>query len=153
MKTDTIKAIKIIGKNKDNLCEENKKINTKRENKTYLTEKERHSLINVQRKKGKKTTNKVLVVASHIENLKKIGEIEKTNATKNANKSSFLISLANKKLNKMLKIPNNIQNNKIINSILIPVTCDKPDITKGDALAYDKGYKPLTETGCTIHPA
>jgi hypothetical protein len=120
---------------------------------TFLLEKDFPHFTKAQRNKGRNAINKFLVVASHIVNFKKLGDKEKTNATRNANKSSFFTSLANKKAKKILKIPNNIQNNNIIYSILIPVICDIPDKKNGAALAYDKGYKPVNETGCIIHPA
>ena len=100
----------------------------------YLPENDFPHFIKAQRNKGINAINKLLVVASHIVNLKKLGDKEKTNATRNANKSSFFTSLANKKAKKILKIPNNIQKNNIIYSILIPVICDVPDSKNGYAL-------------------
>ena len=87
----------------------------------FLIEKDFQHLIKLQRNKGRKAMNKLLVVASHIVNFKKLGDKEKTNATKNANKSSSITSFANKKVKKTLKTPSNIQTNKIIDSILRPV--------------------------------
>jgi len=119
----------------------------------YLPEKEFLHLSKAQRNKGINAINKPLVVACHIVNRKKLGDNEKTKQTKNANKSSFFTSFANKKVEKTLKIPSNIQKNNIMYSILIPIICDRPDRKNGYALAYDKGYQPVKERGCIIHPA
>jgi len=101
----------------------------------YLPEKDFQHFIKAQRSKGISAIIKLLVVASQIVNLKKFGDKEKTNATRNANRSSFFTSLANKKAEKTLKTPSNIQKNNIVYSILIPIICDMPDRKNGDALA------------------
>lgn len=128
-------ATKISGINRHILCEHIKIMKEAIAIPTYLPEKDFQHFSNAQRNNGRNTMNKLLLGESHIVNLKKLGDIEKTNATKNANKSSFFTSFANIKVKKTLKIPSNMLKNKIIYSILISVICDMPDRKNGDALA------------------
>jgi len=127
-------AIRINGRNRLILCEAAKIAKETIAITTYLLEKEFQHFINAQKNNGRNAMNKLLVVASHIVNLKKFGDIEKTKATKNANKSSFFTSLANKKVKKTLKTPSKIHKNKIIYSMFMPVICDRPDRKNGTAL-------------------
>ena len=133
--TAAMNAIKINGMNRHILWEVDKIMKKTMAIPIYLPEKLFLHLSKAQRNKGRNAINKLLVVASHIVNFKKTGDKEKTNVTRNANRSSFFTSLANKKVKKTPKIPNNMQKNNIIYSIVISVTCDTPDSKNGCALA------------------
>lgn len=148
-----MKARRIKGINSTNLCEVDKKMNDTIAIPTYFPEGEFQHFSNAQRNKGKNAINMFLLVACHMVNIKKPGANEQTKEAENANRSSSITSLANKKVEKILKTPSNIQKNKIVYSIVIPVTCDRPERKNGDAPALDNGYIPVKESGCIIHPA
>lgn len=92
-----------------------------------------------------------LVDAHHRVRLNNTGDKEKVNATKNANKSSFFISLAIRYVVNMAKIPTHVPTRNIVHSIPKSVHWDTPERIYGIALGYEYGYNPKMESGLIIH--
>lgn len=104
-----------------------------------------------QMNNGRSATNNCRDDAFHIVEIRKIGERENENATINAKKSSFFISLAIRYDVSAPSTPINIEIISMTDSILIPVHCDTPDSMNRKPLEYDMGVSPKNELGLITH--
>ncbi len=122
-------AIKNRGVKYDNLCVVNKtkpKKNVRNANLYLLLH-----FNNKKIKRGNNNINAPLALAVQLVKNKNIGDTEKTNVARNAERSSLITILAIKKIDSIAKIDKIILVNKMISSIEIPVTVDMPDKKKG----------------------